>query len=50
MSLASDSDNQALTGAGASLWHSFARGVRDNIVAEVAVQILRVGGMVLAGA
>jgi O-antigen/teichoic acid export membrane protein len=29
-----------------SLWHAFARGVRDNIVAEIAVQVLRVGGMV----
>ncbi|HKV55605.1 MAG TPA: oligosaccharide flippase family protein, partial [Candidatus Binataceae bacterium] len=35
-----------ITGAGDSLWHAFARGVRDNMVAEVAVQILRVGGMI----
>jgi len=35
-----------LTGVTDSLWHSFARGVRDNVVAEIAVQILRVGGMV----
>ncbi|MGH7933632.1 MAG: oligosaccharide flippase family protein, partial [Candidatus Binataceae bacterium] len=30
-----------------SLWSAFARSVRDNMVAEVAVQVLRVGGMVV---
>lgn len=29
-----------------SLWNAFARGVRNNVLAESAVQILRVGGMV----
>jgi polysaccharide transporter, PST family len=38
--------NPAAAGAGDLLWHSFARGVRDNVVAELAVQILRVGGMI----
>ncbi|MGH8014217.1 MAG: oligosaccharide flippase family protein, partial [Candidatus Binataceae bacterium] len=30
-----------------SLWASFARSVRDNVLAEVTVQVLRVGGMVV---
>jgi PST family polysaccharide transporter len=30
-----------------SLWQAFARGVRDNLLGEVAVQVLRIGGMVL---
>src|SRR5580693_6549430 len=29
------------------LWHSFARSVRDNMVAEFLVQALRVGGIVV---
>jgi len=31
----------------APLWNAFARGVRDNLVAEVVVQGLRVGGMIV---
>lgn len=45
MSVAGEAVNPALA-ADDSLWHAFARGVRDNVVAEIAVQILRVGGMV----
>src|SRR5260370_41964685 len=31
--------------AGGSLWSAFARGVRNNMVAEVLVQAVRVGGL-----
>ncbi len=30
-----------------SLWQSFARSVRDNVFAEIAMQVIRVGGMVV---
>ena len=33
--------------ADASLWQSFARSVRDNVFAEIAMQLIRVGGMVI---
>ncbi len=33
--------------ASRSLWNAFARSVRDNFIAEVAVQALRFGGMVI---
>jgi hypothetical protein len=29
-----------------SLWDAFARGVRDNMVGEVVVQTLRIGGLI----
>jgi len=29
------------------LWNAFVRSVRDNLLAEVAVQILRVGGVIV---
>lgn len=29
------------------LWHAFARSVRDNVMAEVVVQALRVGGLII---
>ena len=29
------------------LWRAFARSVRDNMVAEVAVQVIRIGGMIV---
>lgn len=34
-------------GSNQSLWDAFARSVRNNILAEICVQILRVGGMVV---
>jgi O-antigen/teichoic acid export membrane protein len=47
----SSADDRAVSSAPAPdrtpLWNAFARGVRDNLVAEVMVQGLRVGGMVL---
>jgi polysaccharide transporter, PST family len=33
-------------GGWSSLWDAFARGVRDNMVGEAVVQILRIGGLV----
>jgi len=33
--------------AESGLWQSFARSVRDNVFAEIALQIIRVGGMVV---
>jgi O-antigen/teichoic acid export membrane protein len=33
-------------GGWSSLWDAFARGVRDNIVGEAVVQILRIGGLI----
>src|SRR5271166_410025 len=32
---------------GGTLWQAFARSVRDNVFAEIALQAIRVGGMVV---
>ena len=32
--------------SGSTLWQGFARSVRDNVFAEIALQVIRVGGMV----
>jgi O-antigen/teichoic acid export membrane protein len=43
----SPAETSSLLGDAGGLWNAFARGVRDNLLGEALVQVLRIGGMVL---